>query len=371
MALKHFITHSIAKLEKEPAATLKLSDLDGIADDDSPLSAYYQQAAKQLRGILLQRSGKRYGVFSQESLSVQGLLKDWLKGGIPFQSWARKMAEVLSAGLDNTDLMIDGYLAFFHESLEDSDRLYIFHLRYKDSVTVNPDLSLSETRYLDFSNSGFGLCINLTDWQHDSDSKYITFSFGRGDRPLQNQMLENIGFTDTLNTSAETEEFLEIVEEYSKKLSADEAYTYKAKVVDFCMEQDMRGEAVDFEELDQHLANEVKSQPGESFSHYLIEKKKERQKAQRDNSGLTPEQLVELGAPTADVAEAVKAELIPDRKKLKGFIRYSGKSKELSLSFSANLLGEGVEFNAMDKTLLIRAVPESLMKQLSGKKDEE
>jgi nucleoid-associated protein len=72
-----------------------------------------------------------------------------------------------------------------------------------------------------------------------------------------------------------------------------------------------------------------------------------------------------------DVAEAVKSELIPDRKKLKGFIRYSGKNKEISLSFSASLLGEGVEFNQQEKSLLIRQVPESLLKQLSGKKEEE
>ncbi|WP_370315744.1 nucleoid-associated protein [Thalassolituus sp.] len=371
MALKHFITHGIAKLEKEPAAKVTMSDQDGVADEDSPLSAYYQRATKQLKGILMQRSGKRYGVFSHEAPVFQGLLKDWQKGGMSFQSWARRCMEQLAAGLDNTDFLVDGYLAFFHESLEDSDRLYLFHLRYKDSVTVNSDLSLSETRYLDFSNTGFGLCINLTDWQQDSDSKYITFSFGRGDRPLQNQILSTIGFTDTLNTAAETEEFLSIVDEYSRTLPAAEAFAYKSKVVDFCIEQDMRGEAVDFDELDQHLSAEMKSQPGEAFSHYLIEKKKERQKAQKDTSGLTPEQLVELGAPMTDVAEAVKSELIPDRKKLKGFIRYSGKNKEISLSFSASLLGEGVEFNQQEKSLLIRQVPESLLKQLSGKKDEE
>jgi len=370
MALKYFITHKIAKLEKEPAATLTYSDLDGEVGEDT-LSGYYQRCASQLKGILLQRSGKRYGVFNPEAPAFGAMIRNWQKDGMPFSSWAKKAVAHLSASLDSTDLLVDGYLALFHEELADTDKLYIFHLRYKDSVTVDANLNLSETRYLDFSNTGFGVCINLTDWAQDEDAKYITFSFGRGDRPLQNTILEAIGFTDTLNTTAETEEFLEIVDSYSRTLSDDEAFDYKSKVVDYCIEQDLRGEPVVFEELEHHLATETKAQPAEAFSHYVIEKKKERRKQAPAPEGATPEELIAAGAPTADVADAVKAELIPDRKKLKGFIRLSGKNKDLSLSFSANLLGKDIEYNAGDKSLTIRKLPESLLKQLTNTKGED
>jgi len=370
MALTHFLTHKISKAEKEPGATLTCSDQDGAVGDDT-LSGYYQRCASQLKGTLLQRSGKRYGVFNPESLSFQALIRDWQKEAMPFSSWSQRAAKHLASALDNTELMMDGYLAFFHESLADHDKLYVFHLRYKDSVMVDNNLNLSETRYLDFSNTGFGLVINLTDWAQDADSKYYTFSFGRGDRPLQNALLEATGFTDTLNTSAETEEFLDIVEEYSRQLPDEQAHEYKAKVVDYCMEQDMRGEPVVFEELEHHLESETNARPGEAFSHYVIEKKKARrqQASAMPAPDASPEALVQAGAPTSMVADAVKNELIPDRKKLKGFIRYTGKNKDLSLSFSASMLGKDVEFNAADKSLLIRKVPESLIKQLSGKKD--
>ncbi|MEC9254222.1 MAG: nucleoid-associated protein [Pseudomonadota bacterium] len=365
MALKHFITHKIAKLEKEPAATVTYSDLEGEVGEDT-LSGYYQRCASQLKGILLQRSGKRYGVFNPESPAFSALIRNWQKEAMPFSSWARKAIAHISASLDSTDLLVDGYIAVFHEELADADKLYIFHLRYKDSVTVDANLNLSETRYLDFSNTGFGVCINLTDWAQDEDAKYITFSFGRGDRPLQNAILEAIGFTDTLNTTAETEEFLEIVDSYSRTLPEEQAFEYKSKVVDYCIEQDLRGEPVVFEELENHLANETNAKPAEAFSHYVIEKKKERRK-QPAPAGATPEELVAAGAPVAEVADAVKAELIPDRKKLKGFIRFSGKNKDLSLSFSAALLGKDIEFNPANKSLLIHKVPESLLKQLSAK----
>ncbi|MDF1763073.1 MAG: nucleoid-associated protein, partial [Oleibacter sp.] len=123
-----------------------------------------------------------------------------------------------------------------------------------------------------------------------------------------------------------------------------------------------------FDELSDHIASKAKSKPGEDFSHYLIEKKKEvRQNQNSAQSRLTPEQLVAQGAPSLEVAEAVKAELIPDRKQLRGFIRYSGKTKDVSLSFSANMLGEAIEFDALQKRLIIHKIPESLLKQLKGK----
>ena len=146
----------------------------------------------------------------------------------------------------------------------------------------------------------------------------------------------------------------------------EQAFEYKSKVVDYCIEQDLRGEPVVFEELENHLASETNTKPAEAFSHYVIEKKKERRK-QPLPANATPEELIAAGAPTADVADAVKAELIPDRKKLKGFIRFSGKNKDLSLSFSAALLGKDIEFNPANKSLLIHKVPESFLKQLSAK----
>lgn len=361
MALRHFITHKITKLEKEPAATITYSELSGDINDEQ-LADYYQRCAAKLKATLLQRAGKRYGIFNPENPFFNTLIRNWQQDSIPFASWARKAVNHLSESLDSTDFLMDGYIALFHEELADSDKLYIFHLRYKDSVTVDSNLHLSETRYLDFSSTGFGLVINLTDWSHNNDAKYITFSFGRGDRPLQNSMLEAIGFTDTLNTSAETEEFLEIVDSYSRTLPEDQAFEYKSKVVDYCIEQDLKGEPVIFDELEHHLDNEAKAKPAEAFSHYLIEKKKERRQQPAKNA--TPEQLVAASAAVVDVAYAVKAELIPDRKKLKGFIRLSGKNKDLSLSFSAALLGNDIEYNPNNKSLIIHKIPESLLKQL-------
>ena len=362
MSLKHFVTHQISKESKDPAATLVSSEQEADLEHDS-LAHFYAQTSAQLKGVFTQRSGKRYGVFHPEITQVRALIQDWQADRQTFIALTRRISKQFANSLDNSELAIEGYLAFFLEQLADSDRLYIFHLRRKTSVSINPDMTLTETHYLDFSNTGFGVMLNLTDWLADDDSKYLTFSFGRGDKPVQNHFAECIGFTDTLNTAAETEAFLEIVDQFSHTLPPEQGFECKAKVVDYCMEQDMRGEPVVFEELADYLSNEIKAEPAKAFSHYIIDKQKERQAEARQS--LSPEQLAAQGASTEVVAEAIKTELIPDRKKLKGFIRYSGKNKDLSLSFSASMLEkQEIVFDGVSNELRITKVPESLLKQL-------
>ena len=363
MSLRHFVTHQISKDIKDPAATLVCSEQE--ADLDSELVAhFYAQTAAQLKAVLTQRAGKRYGIFHPEITQARAQIQDWQGERQSFVALTRRLSKQFANALDNTELALEGYLAFFYEQLADSDRLYMFHLRRKSSVSINTDMTLSETHYLDFSNTGFGVMLNITDWLADDDSKYLTFSFGRGDKPLQNQFAECIGFTDTLNTAAETEEFLEIVDEFSQTLSPEDSFEYKTKVVDYCIEQDLRGEPVVFDELASYMETQVKAEPAKAFAHYIVDKQKERQQSQRQNSGLTPEQLAAQGASQQVVAETIKTELIPDRKKLRGFIRYSGKNKDLSLSFSASLLDKDIIFDKSSNELRITKVPESLLKQL-------
>lgn len=364
MGLRHFVTHKISKELQEPAATLLCSEQEAGLDDDA-VAHFYAQTASQLKSTLSQRSGKRYGVFHPEVTFVRAQIQDWQAGRQTFMALTRRLSKHFANALDNTELALEGYLAFFMEELADSDRLYLFHLRRKTSVMVNADMTLTETHYLDFSNTGFGILLNLTDFSSDDDSKYLTFSFGRGDKPLQNAFAEALGFTDTLNTAAETEAFLEIVEEFTHTLPAEQGFECKTKVVDYCIEQDLRGEPVVFDELADYLAAEVKAEPARAFAHYVVEKQKERLHNRQAAPGLSPEQLAAQGATTAEVAEAIRTELIPDRKKLRGFIRYSGKNKDLSLSFSASLLEKNdIIFDKASNELRITKVPESLLKQL-------
>ena len=57
-------------------------------------------------------------------------------------------------------------------------------------------------------------------------------------------------------------------------------------------------------------------------------------------------------------------EIPPDKRMLKQFQRFTGRSEGLSISFDSHLLGSRIEFNEMADTLVIRNVPTLLKEQL-------
>ena len=71
----------------------------------------------------------------------------------------------------------------------------------------------------------------------------------------------------------------------------------------------------------------------------------------------------------AQVEVSEKTEFIPDRKSLKNYIRYSGKNKDVTLSFSAMALGGDVQFNQSNNSLMITNLPARLLKQLKQEAD--
>lgn len=343
MALLHFITHRIEKSEKDPGASFTHSE-DEANLEQEPLAGFCQHTAQQLKGILAKRGGRRYGAFHPEAMQVAALLQDWQANRQSFAAVTRRLGLLLSASLDNSEHTIDGYFAFFVEQLADSDRFYVFHLQHRSSVTVAADMSLSETHYLDFASTGFGLMLNQTDWQQQQ-ANYLTWTYGRADRALQNHFAEVLGFCDTLDSAEETREFLQAVEDYSQQLPSEKSHEYKAKVVEYCVEQDLRGEQVDVKELSDYVSASVEmDQPaGQDFAHYVVSR-------QQDSDAKLP----------------LPEQLTPDRKTLKQYLRYSGKNRDLSISFAAHLLDETIHYHAASDTLTIKTLPDSLRKQLRG-----
>jgi len=221
---------------------------------------------------------------------------------------------------------------------------------------------LSESRILDFSNTGFGLCIDTSELKKEqeqgkrSDEKYFTFSFGRGDKPIQKLFSDFAGFIDTLDTEQETQEFLQIVEEYASTLSADESVETKTKVIEYCVEQDKQGESVEFKTL----SGQLDSSAPEKFEQFVALKKRERREVRPRSESTMNETSTEL----AHGEQVIKTDLIPDRKSLKNYLRYSGKNKEVTLSFAATSLGTDISFDPSENSLTIKNLPSRLLKQL-------
>lgn len=360
MPVTHFVSHQIFKDSQKPAAIVTTTAAEAELDD------YCHLVMSQLKGTLVQRASKRYGCFNPEVTRVKGLTLNWLNEQQTFLSWSKKISEQFADMMDNSELEIEGYLTFITEELADSDKLYIFHLREKSNLCFTPEMTLTETRVLDFSNTGFGLCINLTALKTEQESaersteKYFTFSFGRGDKAIQNLFSEFTGFIDTLNTEQETQEFLEIVDEYAATLSSKESEEIKTKVIDYCVEQDKHGETVEFKTL----SGQLNSSEPEKFEQFVTSKKQERRQARPISESSHEINISSNDNTFNDSDNVIKKELIPDRKSLKNYLRYSGKNKEVTLSFAATALGADINFDSSENTLTIKNLPTRLLKQL-------
>lgn len=357
MPVTHFISHQIHKEAQKPSAMVTATANEAELDD------YCHLVMSQLKGILVQRASKRYGCFNPDVTRMKGLTLNWLNDQQSFVSWSKKITEQFADMMDNTELETEGYLAFMTEELADSDKLYIFHLREKSSLCFTADMQLSESRILDFSNTGFGLCIDTGELKNEqaagkrSDEKYFTFSFGRGDKAIQKLFSDFSGFIDTLDTEQETQEFLEIVEEYAATLPGSISSETKSKVIDYCIEQDKHGESVEFKAL----SGQLDSSAPEKFEEFVVLKKRERRKVRPlSESSDTYSASEEL----KHGEQVIKTELIPDRKSLKNYLRYSGKNKEVTLSFAATALGSDISFDPHNNSLTINNLPSRLLKQL-------
>lgn len=332
MSLAHAIVHQLAN---DSNAELALRQ---TALAENPLLNELHQSIKT---SFYNRGSKQYGVFDEGAGYFKALVGQWQKQELDFLTLTQKIMENLKKTVTELKIAIDGHWFFAHEALEDGDYFWFFHLKHKEGVYVTDELNLNSSLMIDFSKLGFGGVIDLNAFQN-SDAKYLTVSFGFAERQLQSALLDFVNFVDTVNTAADTERFMEIVKAYSEHLPEEKGSQYRKKAIEYCTEQDRLGETVIASEMASALLDVADLSNVEPLPQYM--------------AATQPE---------------AKKEFIPDRKSLKKYLRYTGKSKEVSISFSNDMLGKQVTFNPQSETLTIKNLPASLLKQLKNAVDGE
>ena len=333
MPVSAFIAHQIERHNgAEPAVVSYRDDLLAVDDTAS-------QLLNELKQVFATRTSKRYGGFDPEQGDnpFPGLLHELAREQLSFAAVSRKLAEHFVMLLEATELPFSGHLLLWQEDNADSRWLYLVHLQHQTGLAINSHLEISETVYADLAHAGFCARINLSHWADQLSDKYLVVSRNRGERLVQDVFIRWIGFTDTVNVAAETSEFLNIVEAYAENLPEEQSRDYKNRVVDFCMTQEKSGEPVVYRELSYYL-DEAEPQQFENFV-------RERQEIPRD-------------------------ELQPDKTQLRKYVRFAGRTKDISIQFAAGLLGQQVEFDAVNETLTIRNLPKPLLQQLKRHRKE-
>ncbi|KDE38491.1 Nucleoid-associated protein NdpA [Nitrincola lacisaponensis] len=327
MPVTHFSIQQINKTDTQQASQVT------ACDQAHDTEQYAHSIISEFKRIQGSRAGRQYGMFSPEHPGFRALLMQWREEQIPFVRFCQQVTRQLALQLDQHEELFQGYLCFLAEHLERGDRLFIFHLRQTAALTLNTTLELLETDYIEFSETGFGVAIDLQSLTEGAD-KYLTLSFGRGDRGIKPVVCEWLGYMDTVDKKAETEHFLALVDTYCNDLPSEESQPLREKVIDYCMDQDKAGEPVVFAALS--------DQVDAGLERYVRQHQ-----------------------------QSPKEELIPDRKQLRNYLRFTGKNNDVSISFASTSLGKEVEFDPTQEVLMIRNLPKSLLRQLKKLHDED
>ena len=325
MSVTQAIIHRLTRSSHDKSYSLSDAPLDNTELANRMLS--------EIKPLFVRRASKRYGCFSDEGTTFKGLVVNWLGDTLNLTAFSQKVIEYLAIALEEQEVESEGYWLFALDEQESGPLFWLVQLRQFEGMVIDEDNRPDHCEQVDFAKTGFCASLNLEQINQPGEKKYLTLSFGFGERPMQKLMLDFLGFTDTVDTTADTERFMALVEDYSREMPEETGRRYQKEVAEYCVEQAKQGEAVNYHALAEELESDTPT---------------------------ALDSFIEARDPQ------LKESFIPDRASLKRYIRYSGRSRDVSISFSNESLGKNVTFDPDSDTLTLSELPASLIRQLKG-----
>lgn len=331
MALTSIVAHRIYR--HSPSSSFALQLRDELFDIHGKL----EELAYEVKTQFIRKGGKTYGRFSEDigEYPLPAWLGDYRDERLSFLSFTQKAMQAFQQALEKADSLLDAYLLFVEEKLEAGDTLSVYLIEHQSGIYLDGTLALDDSLYLDTSGFTLAAKIQLQDWENDNSSTYLTLMRARGDKDIADAFTQFIAFSDKQDIKQETAEFLKVVDDFSQTLEEETAKITRAKVVNYCLEQNKAGKPVAIAELSSTLAEEVKSYEPERFVRYVESSKPE-----------------------------IKPEFIPHAGQIRSYVRISGRNDSLSMSFASDCLGREIEYDPEQDILTIRNLPPALKARL-------
>lgn len=333
MPIDNSIVHQIHKKPDGQPASLTLRDAELASNE----------ALEQLLAGLIEaynsKPNKAWGYFHEESgaYPFSGWLQQLIDGELDFVRFSSTATEQLKNLMEGSNLALGGHVLYIRYRQGMTAFLVIALLHHTEGVTVTDDLNVAAARHLDLSSLNMAARINLTEWKQNTSSRqYISFIRGRSGKRVSDYFRDFIGCVEGANPEEETTTLLQAFQDYVGEADLEPAIVKdKTKAMSgYVSSQARQGEQVALEELSGLIDED---QP-RAFYDYIRNK----------DYGLAPE-------------------IPPDKRTLNNFMRFYGKADGLSISFEAHLLGERVEYDESEDSLVIRHPPKGLIQQLKKK----
>ena len=327
MPVTNFIAHRVQRLS--PSENCKIQ----LRSEEFKLNGKIEEVFRELKQSYLKRLGKQYGRFSEDigQFPLSSWIKELLEDKVSFVTFTEQLLTQLRSLFDSGEFAVEGHFFVALEKLEIGNSIYCFWAHQNQAAALDGELNFSDVQTLETANVAWAVKINIEEWVSGASQHYLGVIAWRGEKEISDALLDVIGFTDRVDTKADTEVFLEAVESYVGKLSEEEVSPARDKIVEYCLEQDKLGQAVELSELSREV-NAVA--PNEFY-----------QQLQSHNP-------------------KIKKEFIADRGQVKNYVRISGRDELMSMSFASDCLGETIVYDAETDSLTIRKIPSALKARL-------
>lgn len=329
MPIRHSIIH---KIDKKPDGSPAALHVSGTELAESQVT---ENLLHDLNVAYNAKTGKAWGLFHAQSgaFPLSGWLHAYVDGG-DFIEFSTTAVEHLTKLMEESNLSVGGHVLFAHYQQGLTDYLIVALLQNSEGVTVNPDLSVTPSKHLDFGSISLAARINISEWRSNAQSRqYISYLKGSKGRKATDYFRDFIGCQEGVDGPGETRTLLKAFSDFvaAEDLHEDSAREKTHALVSYSMAQAKIGEPITLDELSE-LIDEDRPK---AFYDFIRNK----------DYGLSPE--------------------IPaDKRTLNQFRRFTGRAAGMSISFEQHLLGSKIEFDKEAGTLILRGLPTQLSDQL-------
>jgi len=330
MPITHVIAHHLSKeIDEDANLVLRQSELKNNSQPATLFGA--------LQNSFNTRISRKHGSFDDETKPVllANEIDKFLQDESKFGAFTIKFMESVKDLLTKNNGEINAHFIFFIEAKEKQTVFYLFIVSQNEYLTFNDTLEIMPSYSIDTGSTLSGLKLSIDDWKQRPKYHYLTLVPPKGNDVLSDVLHELSGFGNKIDKAKSTKEFLENVDTFSKQIPEEKQQEFREKVITYCEEQEAKDETV-------HIPTLSKSLEGIDCEKFIREMLPHNPK--RDDED--------------------EQEILVDKRSLRRYVKFSGRDKDLSLTFSSNQLNSSIFYNETAETLLIQNIPKSLKKQL-------
>ncbi|WP_084679893.1 nucleoid-associated protein [Curvibacter lanceolatus] len=323
----------VHKLEKAAGAPARIVEARASLDiQDEPL----QTLVNQVHAVYGSREAKSYGKFDPELSPVSAELH--LKSlrdneNADFLEISKQLMRVLKDKSDGENFATGGHVLIADSSAANVRWAVVVILNNKAGTTINEDLKVIQSPYLDVDGIRFAGRVNLTTWGEGNTERYISFLKGKKNEVSQ-YFQKFLGCSTVQEDLNDTRNLVKAVKEFSAKqgLPKAEHENLLREVYKFAEDKATAKQPLDLSEL----ANRV-----------------------------WPREPAELKNSFAQADPPIADGFIPRKRGLDGLTRFSAKASNWKLEFDREAIQDHtIRFNPDDETLIIQNLPPEVLANL-------